>query len=612
MLARNATLVIALALISQAALAQSQTQPDADTFVIEGTRLNQTASEAGTSITVITADEIEAMGFDYLIDVLATAPGVTINQNSAFGGTASVRIRGAASEQTLVLVDGVVVNDPTSPGGGFNFARFDTNSIERIEILRGPQSTLWGTDAIGGVISIITKRSESGFGGSAFLEAGSFSTFRGGASASGANDAGEFRLGVVGTTTDGISKADEEYGNPEEDNYENLSLSASGALRIGANSRLIASAQWTDAMAEFDSYSGLAQGNVADGDEVSETEEFSGNVALHVPLFEGRLDNTIQLGLTDIQRENFTNGTQSFFSEGDRMSARYLGSLQLNERNRLVLGAEREQSNSNGQDVWINGYLAIYEARPIDALTVTGGLRMDDHKIFGSETTGRIALAYNPNRNITWRASWGQGFKAPTIFQTTFFCCGAIAPNADLQAETSEAFDAGIDWSSTDGRAQFSGTVFHQETEQMINFSFGVGGYVNIAEVETNGFEASGSYQLTDWLALSVNYALIDSTDTNGNQVVRVPEHSGDVVLSLNPTGPWSATGLLRYNGEERNIDGTTLNAWTRVDLTAHYELANGVEIYGHIENLFDESYQQILGYGTPGISGFIGIRADF
>jgi len=154
---------VSLSLALPALAQEAETdQTTLETVFVEGSRLNQTETEIGSSVTIITAEDIEELGFDFALDAIAAAPGVTINSNGAFGGSASVRIRGASSEQTLVLVDGVPVNDPTSPGGGFNFARLDTENVERIEVLKGPQSTLWGTDAIGGVVSITTKRPDQG------------------------------------------------------------------------------------------------------------------------------------------------------------------------------------------------------------------------------------------------------------------------------------------------------------------------------------------------------------------------------------------------------------------------------------------------------------------
>lgn len=604
---------VSLSLISSVQAQDAETvETTLDTVIVEGSRLNQTETEVGSSVTIITAEDIDALGFDFAVDAVAAAPGVTINSNGAFGGSASVRIRGASSEQTLVLIDGVVVNDPTSPGGGFNFARLDTENIERIEILKGPQSTLWGTDAIGGVVSITTKRPEEGLGGSAFAEYGSFNTFRGGASIGNANDTGDFRLAIVGTSSDGISKADESNGNTEDDAYEALTLSAKGGFNLGGDARLSADVLWTDAEAEFDSFAGGAQGSVGDGDEVSETEEISANVSLTGSLFSNRLENLVLIGFSDITRENFSDGAPSFDAEGDRMLYRYQGTFEIDDQNTLAFGAEREESTSRDEETSIDGLFALYEFKPVEQVTLTGGLRLDDHERFGSETTGRVAAAYNPAENLTLRASWGQGFKAPTIFQTTFSCCGAAGPNANLQAETSEAFDIGLDWRSADGRAEAGITYFDQDTENQISFSFAVGGYENIAEVMSQGIEFYGAYEVTDWLSVSANYAYIDAEDGDGNPVRRVPEHSGDVRFNVDPDGPFSGNVLVRYNGEESNSATTEVDSWTRVDVTGSYDLNDTVELFGRIENLFDEEYQQILGYGTPDLSGYLGIRLRY
>jgi vitamin B12 transporter len=583
-----------------------------ETITVIGSRLAQTETELGSSVGILTAADIERMGFAFTVDAVAAVPGVTINSNGAFGGSAGVRVRGASSEQTLVLIDGVPVNDPTSPGGGYNFARLDTENIERIEVLKGPQSTLWGTDAIGGVVSITTKSPEEGLGGGVFSEFGSFNTFRGGASVEGANDVSDFRLAVVRTSSDGISKADEDNGNSEDDSYDALTLSGKGGLNLGDTTRLGFDILWTDAESEFDSFAGGAQGSVADGDELSQTEELSANVTLATSLLDGRLDNLVLLGYSDITRENFTDRTSSFEAEGERVLFRYQGTLTINASNTLAVGAERDRSTANDQDTSIDGFFALYEMKPRDNLTLTGGVRYDDHETYGAETTARVSAAWTPTDTLTLRGSWGEGFKAPTIFQTTFFCCGATAPNADLSPETSEAFDIGVSWLWNDGRGELGATLFSQDTQNQINFSFAVGGYENIAEVESTGVELVAGYQLNDWLNLSANYAYIDAEDENGDPLARLPEHTGDVTLSFQGDGALSGALLLRYNGEEDNSNGSTLNAWTRVDLTGRYRLTEKVELYARVENLFDEKYQQILGYGTPGLSGSLGVRLRY
>ena len=603
----------ALAGISPVAVAQTAELSDADEIIVEGSRLLQTTTEIGSSVSVITAEMIDQLGFDFAVDAIAAAPGVTVNQNGGFGGVASIRIRGASSEQTLVLIDGVPVNDASAPGGGFDFSRLDTESIERIEILKGPQSTLWGGDAIGGVVSVITKRPTAGFGATGFAEYGSFNTFRGGAAVDGASDVGDFRIAVAGLTTDGISKADEDDGNTEEDPFDSLTLSGRGGLNLG-DARLEVSALWNDASTDFDSFDFSAPGNVSDGDELSETEEFNGIVTFKAPLFDGRLENLLLFGYSEISRENFTNGAPGFSAEGDRLLYRYQGTFTLNASNKIAFGAEREESDANGEDTAINGFFGLYEVKPIAGVTLTGGVRVDDHETFGSETTGRVALAYNPTPNITLRGSWGQGFKAPTIFQTTFFCCGAVGPNADLKPERSSAFDVGAEWRSNDGRTHFSVTYFNQDTEDQIDFSFFAGGYENIARVKSQGVEVSGALQVADWLRVSADYAYLDAEDGDGFDLARLPTHSGDAVVAIDPAGPLSGAILVRYNGEEEIVAGgpfftSTLDDWVRVDLNARYALNETIELYGRVENLFDEDYQQIFGYGTPGLSGSFGVR---
>ena len=581
--------------------------------VVEGSRLDQTATEVGSSVSIISEEDLEQLNLDFALDAVATAPGVTINQNGAFGGSASVRIRGASSGQTLVLIDGVPVGDPSTTDGSFNFAYLDTANIERIEILKGPQSTLWGSDAIGGVVSLTTKQPEPGFGGSAFAEYGSFNTLRGGASVEGANDTGDFRLSATGISTDGISKADEDNGNTEDDAYDSTTLSAKGGLNLPNKARLEATVLYNDAESEYDSYSGGAQGNVADGDEVTQNETLSGNVSLELPLLDDRFENLFLVGYSDITRENFTDGAQSYFAEGDRTLYRYQGTFNINDMNTLSFGAEREETTANDEDAALDSLFALYELKPVESLTLTAGVRNDDDNRFGSETTARVAAAWNPTDQVTVRSSWGQGFKAPSLYQTTYICtfCGLTEPNRDLKPETSEAFDIGVDWRSSDGRVEAGVTYFDQDTENLIDFSY-TAGYDNIAQVESKGVELFAGYVLTDWLSVNGNYTYIDAEDGDGNELTRLPEHSGNVSLSVDPDGPFSGAVLVRYNGDEANTNGTTLDGWTRVDLTGRYALNESVDLYGRVENLFDEDYQQILGYGTPGLSGSVGLRLRY
>jgi len=578
----------------------AQTDSSDDVITVTSTRLERPLSETGTSVTVIDQAQLDQTAF--ALDAIATAPGVTVNQNGSFGGTASVRIRGASSEQTLVLLDGVPVNDPTSPGGGYNFATLDSGSIERIEILRGGQSVLWGSDAIGGVVAITSRRPDSGTGVTGYAEFGSFNTVRGGTAFSGANEQGDFRLSVNAIDTDGISKADEDDGNAEEDGYNAYTLSARGRYDLGFG-EISASLRHVDAENEYDSF-GFATG-VQDGDEVGETTETSGAITFAADHFDGALETWVQVAFADIERENFTNGTSSFSTEGDRLVLRYQGFWNISERHRLAFGAEREDSSANDNDTDINSLFTLLELEPVDGLVLTGGVRHDESDRFGGETTAKAAVSWQASEHIRVFGSAGTGFKAPTIFQTTFFCCGATQPNPDLAAETSEGFDLGADFAFAEGRGLVTATVFDLTVENQISFSSG--SYFNIAKVESTGLELAGRYALNSAWSVSGNYTYTDAEDGSGGELVRLPEHAGYAELTYT-ADRWGGTVSVRHNGEEQDSRGT-VDAWTRLDASAHYTVNDRIEIYGRAENLTDEDYQQIFGYGTPGLSGYVGVR---
>ena len=579
-----------------------------DEIIVSALRLKTNSIETGTSVSIITAEEIAQRGYVYALDAIASAPGVTVNQNSSYGGQTSIRIRGAATEQTLVLINNVVVNDPSSPGGGYNFATLDTASIERIEILKGPQSTLWGTDAIGGVINIVTKQVKTGTSASLFTEAGSHNSIRAGGAFGGANNQGDFRLGLAYVDTSGISAADKADGNSEKDGYQSLSLDARAGI-IFSSSRLEVDLKYVDSENEFDGFV-FQNGNFAfqDADEEGKVKELSGNLHYSFALFGERLSNDLQFGYSEIDRRNFSNGNAAFSAKGERLLMRYQGDLQISESTQMAFGLEREEIETGDGKTSINGYFGVVRFQPVSTLALTVGGRLDDHEDFGSEATAKLGLAYNPNQNLTLRASWGEGFKAPSLFQTTFFCCGATAANSDIAPEESEAFDLGLEYRLSDGMGGLSLTYFHQNTTNQIDFSFAVGGYENIARVKSRGIELGAYYNFSPAWQLSLSYAHIDAENGSGDKLDRVPENTADIALSWSHSDRFSTNLLLRYNDEEQDFAGTA-KEWWRVDLSATFRISPNIEFYGRLENLLDEQYQQVLSFGTPGLSANLGVR---
>ena len=592
---------------SQELNTNSLNSSEIENITIRSTRIPAGAKDIGSSLYIISEDQIKARGFKDAIDAISSAPGVTSKQNGSFGGVGTIRIRGASSSQTLVLVDGVPVNDASSPAGGYNFEYLNTSNIQSIEVLKGSQSTLWGSDAIGGVINIYTKQPEStSFGASA--EIGSFGLKRGSADINFSGSNSRFRVSTSKTSVDGISKADERDGNSEDDGFESESYSMSGSIDLESLT-LKGSLSYMESQVEYDSY-GFVTG-VQDGDEKSNTDEFIGSIAAFFDLFDGKLQNSIFISQSDINRDYYSNGSFSFGAEGKRELIRYQGNIEVNEFNKIAFGLESEESQVDADESTIDGSFLLYEFRPNNKIIISTGIRNDDHEGFGSKTTRRISGTFKPSDNLIIRSSWGEGFKVPTIFQSTYFCCGATIANSSIRPETSTSYDFGFELFFNEMNSNFSITYFDQDINDQINFSFGIGGYENIDKVNSKGFEVALDYQISKLMSLYLNYSYIDSVDGNGSSLFYVAKDSGEAGLIYEPNNSYSGSIIARYNGSESSSYGK-IDSWIRFDVNGSYRFSGANELYFRIENLLDEEYQQIFGYGTPERSGFIGLRTKF
>ncbi len=578
-------------------------------IVVTATRTEVAITQVGSSISVLTAKEIEERQYSFTVDALRSLPGITVSQNGPFGGTATVRIRGAASGQTLVLIDGTVVNDPSSPGAGFNFATLDPNDIERIEVLRGPQSTLYGSQAIGGVVNIITKRASGPFAVSGFVETGSFNTLRSGVTVAGRRGETDYRLSLSGIRASGISKADANDANTEEDGYRSYTVGGNAGSNLTQTLRVEGTVRYSDSRNEFDSF-GAATG-VADGDEVGHSRELQTSGSVHLSTFAGQFENSLSASYTMIDRDNETNGLRSFSTTGIRSAFEYLGEVSMSEYWNAIVGLKTEDTKiRSSSSIRTNSIFGQVQVLPLDGLSLVGGIRVDDHETTGGVTTLRFTGAYALEETGTvFRASWGEGFKSPTPFQLTFFCCGATGPNPNLQPEQSKGWDVGVEQSFEDGKYDLQVNYYEQDITNQINFSFGIGGYENLDRVETSGWEFIATARPLDWVDVSANFTHQTATDlATGGQLVRVPANIASLNITTRPMERLSVGGSVLYNDNEADARGTVAR-WTRVDVRSAYQLNDEVEVFGRVENLFDEQYQDIFGFGTPGLSGFIGIR---
>ncbi|MCH8491384.1 MAG: TonB-dependent receptor, partial [Oceanicaulis sp.] len=401
------------------------------------------------------------------------------------------------------------------------------------------------------------------------------------------------------------SKADERDGNTERDSYDAVTLHASGRLELGAAGALDLAARQTRARTEYDGF-GLPTG-VVDADEFDKTRDRSASLRWSNSFAGDAITTQALLGYSDIERDAFANGAFSFDARGKRTIGRVDGSWTLDAGHRLAAGLDLERSEADGVSSRQEGLFVLGELRPADGIVLTGGVRRDESDRYGGATTGRISASAQVTDAVRLRANAGTGFRAPSIFQTTFFCCGAAAPNADLRAEESIGYDLGADFTLAGGRLILEATWFAQDITDLIDFSFAAGGYDNIAKAETYGAELSARAQLTDSWSARASYAWLEAEDGNGARLARLPRHTADAALSYD-AGPWGATVSGRYNSEEFDANGT-VPSWVRFDLNARYQLTSRLELYGRVENLFDTHYQQVFGFGTPGRSAWAGVR---
>ncbi|MFN3930373.1 MAG: TonB-dependent receptor plug domain-containing protein [Brevundimonas sp.] len=582
--------------------------------VVTATRLPAIVADT-PGARVIDRQTIERRGAVFAADILTDVPGLSVVRSGAFGGVAQVRMRGASPGKTLVLIDGAPVNDPAEVNGAFDFSGLELSDIERIEVLSGPQSSLWGSDAIGGVIAFTTRDLD---GLAVEAEAGSFDTVRGRLAAGVSTDRYGFGAWVSRFDTDGVSAADEADGATEADGFSATTAGARGRYAFADAMAFDGSVRWTDSDADLDGYP-APDYVLADTDGTQTSEQWSGFGRLRLEAF--GLSHQFSLSAADMRRETVTDFPTAF--ESDRQSYRWQADGET-AGVAFAIGAEREDTEgslSTGLTEALGTTSAFATARvdPSARLSLTGSLRFDDTDDFGSKTTGRVSAALDPGAGFTLSAAWGTGFKAPSISQAVCDYCFSSQPFPVLRPETATGYEAAIGWASASGRIEGRATAYRLEVEDQITYVFDPATfdsyYVNVAETATDGIELEGRARLGGGFDLTLAWAWTDARDeSNDRPLARVPEQSGSATLGW--TGDRLSGALtVRAEGDDRDTNGATpaiREGFVVANLNGAYALTDTVTLTARIENLADERYQQVLGYGEPGRSGYVGIRLRY
>ncbi|GMM92981.1 TonB-dependent receptor plug domain-containing protein [Qipengyuania sp. MTN3-11] len=613
-------LLLTVFALPAAAQAQERSAPEdeIDTITVTATGLATDIANTGQAVAIVDSEEIDAVQGADPIRILRRLPGVNTVRSGPVGAQTSVFVRGAANEQLLVLIDGVRVADPASPSGGYDFGNLLATGVGKFDLLRGSNSTIWGSDAIGGVLDIST-RGAPGLSGS--LEYGARDTLTANATGGVSGDSYYAGLSANWFRTDGFSAA---AGGTEPDGFEQFSLGGSGFLDLTPALELFVNGRYAAGELDIDGFPAPAFA-LADTAETQETEQYSGAVGLNY--YGQDLTLRASYSLSDTERENFdrtVSDVPSFTSDGhsDRVSLR--GEYRLIGGLTVAAGGEREwtsyetASDARAETAITGGYVQL--GWVLGGLAAHVGGRIDDHERFGSEASFGGDLSYALGGGWRARASVGEGFKAPTLFQL-FSDFG----NRNLQPERSTSYDLGIERGSRGEGLHLAATAFRRDSEDLIAFvsCFGsadpicigrpFGTYDNVARARAQGLEFEAGADLLPGLRLSAAATVLDAENRiSDNDLARRPNFFATIFADYATSFGLNLGADLRLVGDsfENATNTIKLDGYEVLDLRASFDVTDRFELFGRVENVFDADYQTAAGYGTAGRGAFLGVRA--
>lgn len=631
--------VISTAVLAGTAVNSHAAGTDFDTIVVTATRTPTLVKNTGSSVSVITREDIELKQFHSLADALKGVSGIRVAETGGRGSQTSVFARGTNSNHTLVMVDGIEINDPSSPTGAFDFGNFLLDDVETIEVVRGAQSVLYGADAIGAVIHIRTKAGDGPLKARAKLAAGNKSTHHETISLSGSED--RFNYSFTG----GLYESDNDSTPTrkrmpagiarDDDGYQNKMVSG----RFGWQGETIqASIFGRQIESEIDIDGLLSE----DLDAYNSSRQSYLGAEIKGQFFDGIWQPTLTLTHTDIERKNRNDrqdptGTldrSDYDGEKDKLSLQ--NDLYVLENHVITVGYEFEEEDIKADGFTdFGGFIqtqltdnsrqnrAVYlqdQIQITDKLSTTLGVRHDNTDDFASETTYRLAGRYELTPFTQIRASYSEGFRAPSLYEmygftpNNFF--SAYFGNPDLDPETSENWELGLDQSWLDGKVQTSATLFKNDIDDLITTIF-LPSFdstsVNINEAEIHGLEADMSIEVTNTLGVNLNYTYTRSENEDDQQLLRRPVHQANLDLIYQPTADWRFTGSINHVGSRKDADAVgarvRMGSYAVLNVAADYRVNANARIFARVENLTDRDYEPVWGFQGTGITGLLGIE---
>ena len=601
-------------------------QQDEDTFrldplIVTATRSAERLSRTTRSVNVISAEDITAQGAHTVADALRSVPGLDVVRSGSLGATTSVFTRGSESDHTAVLIDGVKVN--VLLDGKFDMADLSVDNIERIEVVRGPASTLYGSTATGGVIHIITKRGSGPLSANLNVSGGSFNTHAQHATVSGGTTWGSLSVSASRVESDGHLAFNNQYDNA------NVALRAD--LSPDERTNVDLTLRYIDSEYHFPTD---GAGRVLFHNKYQTTHETALGLRGARALLPG-WNSSLQFGLHQRKRRSYPETPEEsvFATSEKRLSIDWQSVLDL-RLGSFTLGVAHEDDEDTENDFRRHntaGYAQL-RVKPLEPVVLVGGLRVDEHSKFGTELTYQVSAAYFLAGGTKLRAALGTGFREPLwgeLFSTLW-----TVGNPDLDPERSLTWELGVEQRLWEDRLRLAGVFFSSRFEDLIEYNSippeGESNFFNVEEARAHGLELSATVTpllawtfgaVYTWLRSEVidAGAGIFGFFAAGEPLHRRPEHKVRL-FGRYTHGRFNGRIDLHHIGERADLDWSAWPpsradnpAYTKVDVALGYKLIEAeqrtLEVFGRVENLFDEDYEEVYGFSTPGFAAFGGIR---
>ncbi len=614
-----ALMLLSLTVAAPAGLRAQMPAPPEE-MIVTGTLIPVPKREIGTAVSVIASQEIELRGYDGLADLLRTQPGIGVTNTGGAGKETVLRIRGEEGYRTQLIIDGVKAVDPSGPQVSPDFdSLLATDDLQRVEILRGPQGFIYGADA-GGVVNLMTRRGEGPLNGRFAIEGGSLGTGRVNASIAGGGTQGDYYISVNDFSTDGFNTETADAVLRDRDGADTKTWHTKLGLNLPNDWRLQLVAHNVDAKAQYDgclhpvTFAPLYDcTTTTDQTTYKLSAEYAGK----------RVTHAFGYSDIDLQHDNFAQGLSSFATHGELGRFEYTGSYRPADGHALVYGVDlQDERVTSGEHQQRNqdGYYVEYEGEFAKGVFFTAGARYDDNDDFGSHTSSRVSLAFVRDlaggSRMKYRASYGTGFRAPSLFEIEYDRGPFAFPPAAglaLSPEESKGYDLGIDI-DTKSRLHFEATLFDQVITDEIFFDLDTfSGYLQSqGKSESKGLELGLSLPIGSRLELLANLTANDTVDTTNQQRLRRPKRYGNIGVQYHSEDRIRFLVNARFARDAIDVGNVALPDYTVLDASFGYSLSKVLEVFGRIENVTDQRYVEAIGFNTAGRAAYAGVRVRF